>query len=206
MRTSQTTLSPSLRRGFESLRAQREAFFPTIEGFEVEMLWRRPTDTGWAIGDTVQHLCKTMRVYWFLIRVSWPVLYPMAWLFRNRSFERSTRDIFAEYQAAGKRMKATGLLVPHRPDRLPPLNELREELNAETNRMEGMLAGIPEGVAGHFRIFDPGVGSPNLIQRVQLLAFHERHHFKIMEDLIAQGATEFWKKDVRRKGLETSKA
>jgi hypothetical protein len=34
-----------------------------------------------------------------------------------------------------------------------------------------VLAGMADGVAVHFRVFDPGVGSPNLIQRVQLLAF-----------------------------------
>lgn len=59
--------------------------------------------------------------------------------------------------------------------------------------MEDLIAGMAEEVAGHFRIFDPGVGSPNLIQRVQLLAFHEQHHFKIIEHLIAGEAA--WKED-----------
>lgn len=50
--------------------------------------------------------------------------------------------------------------------------------------MEEMLATVPEGVAGHFRIFDPGVGSPNLIQRVRLVGFHEEHHFRIIRRLL----------------------
>jgi hypothetical protein len=46
---------------------------------------------------------------------------------------------------------------------LPSSHELREQLEVETGRMEEILAGMAEGVAGHYRIFDPGVGSPNLI-------------------------------------------
>lgn len=183
-----TLLSPSLQAGFERLHAQREAFFPMIKGVGVAKLWRRPTDADWPIGDTLLHLCKTMRVYRVFIGVSWPLLFPVAWLCRNRPFEQDTVDIFAENVEAGRRMKATRLLVPHRPDRLPSPHELHEQLEVQTDRMEDLLAGMAEGVAGHFRIFDPGVGSPNLIQRLQLLAFHERHHFKIIERLLISRA------------------
>ena len=89
------------------------------------------------------------------------------------------------------RMRVTPLLVPRRPNRMPALHELREQLEAETKKMENTLGGIAEGVAGHFRLFDPGVGSPNLVQRVQLLAFHERHHFKIIERLLTEGSAKF---------------
>lgn len=179
-----TLLSPSLHEGFATLDAQREIFFPILERAAATAVWRRPTDADWAVGDTLLHLCKTMQVYRLLIIVSWPVLFPIACLFRNRPFERSTADIFAEYQAAGKRMRATRVLVPRRADQLPSAQRLCEQLKAETSRMRDTLAGMTDGLAGHFRIFDPGVGSPNLIQRVQLLGFHERHHFKIMEGLL----------------------
>ena len=182
-----TLVSPSLQAGFKRLHAQREAFFPMIEDAGMAKLWRCPTETDWAIGDTLLHLCKTIRIYRVFIAVSWPALFPVAWLLRSRRFERGTVDIFAENAAAGRRMKATRLLVPYRPDRLPSSRELREQLEVQTDRMEDLLAGMAEGVAGHFRIFDPGVGSPNLIQRLQLLAFHERHHFKIIERLLARG-------------------
>ena len=88
--------------------------------------------------------------------------------------------------------------------RLPSLHELQDQLELETCRMKNMLARLTEGGAGHFRIFDPGVGSPNLIQRVQLLAFHERHHFKAMGHLIADQGLGFQKKVVRRNGPQAS--
>jgi hypothetical protein len=40
------------------------------------------------------------------------------------------------HQAAGKRMKAAWLLVPHRPNRLPSRDGLRKQLQAETIEME----------------------------------------------------------------------
>lgn len=83
-------------------------------------------------------------------------------------------------------MKATFLLLPRRPNRLPLAQELCEQLEAETSRMKDTLTGMSEEVAGHFRILDPAVGSPNLIQRVKLLGFHEQHHFRIMERLLAE--------------------
>ena len=91
-------------------------------------------------------------------------------------------------------MRASLLLVPHRPSRLASRDKLQDQLELETCRMKNMLARLTEGVAGHFRIFDPGVGSPNLIQRVQLLAFHERHHFKAMGHLIAEQGSVFKRK------------
>ena|SRR5215469_8150967 len=184
-----TLLSPSLHAGFEVLHAQREVFLPVLQYASGRTLWGRPSDSSWAVGDSLLHLCKTMRVYNILIRGSWPVLFPIAWLFQGRPFERGMRDIFAEYEAAGKRMKATPLLTPRRPDRWPSTQELWEQLEKETSKMEDTLARTPEEVAGHFRVFDPRIGSPNLIQRVQLLGFHERHHFKIMERLITAGGT-----------------
>ena len=187
----QTILSPSLRASVERLHTQRNAFFPVLDGVTAAMVWRRPRDTDWAAGDTLLHLCRAMRVYRLLIQISWPVLFPVAWLLRTRPFERDIVDIFSQYEAAGVRMRATPLLVPRRPNRLPALHELREQLEAETKKMENTLGGIAEGVAGHFRLFDPGVGSPNLVQRVQLLAFHERHHFKIIERLLTEGSAKF---------------
>jgi hypothetical protein len=58
-----TLLSPSLQAGFGRLFAQREVFFPMIEGAGMTTLWRRPTEADWAVGDTLLHLCKTMGVY-----------------------------------------------------------------------------------------------------------------------------------------------
>lgn len=139
-----------------------------------------------------------------LTRLSLPGLFPVDWLLLNRPFDRNAVDLFAEYQAAGKRMRASLPLVPHRPSRLASLHELQDQLELETCRMKNMLARLTEGVAGHFRIFDPGVRSPNLIQRVQLLALHERHHFKAMGHLIAEPGLGFQKKVVRRNGPQAS--
>lgn len=144
--------SPSLCAAFERLHAQRGDFFPMIEGMG---RWHRPSNADWAVRDTILHVCKTMRIYRQLTRLSLPGLLPVAWLLRNRPFDRNAVDLFSEYQAAGKRMRASLLLVPHRPSRLPSLHELQDQLKLETCRMKTMLTRLTEGVARHFRIFDP---------------------------------------------------
>jgi hypothetical protein len=56
---------------------------------------------------------------------------------------------------------------------------------------------VNKGIS-HYRIFDPGVSSPNLIRRVQWLAFHERHRFNIIKRLLTGGANLDGGEDVRR--------
>lgn len=177
--------SPSLRAAFEAIHAQRTSFFLVVGNLGDKALWRRPADGVWSVGESLDHLYRTMRVYRLAVRVSWPFLLPVAWFYRSQPFERTAVDIFAEREKAGRKMKATLLLRPKYPSAKPSsLAALKQQLEAETRNMEEMLMKMPEGVAGHFRIFDPGVGSPNLIHRVQLLGFHEGHHFRIIHHLL----------------------
>jgi hypothetical protein len=45
---------------------------------EMQTLWHRPSNADWAVGDTILHLCKTVRIYRRLTRLSSPGLFPVA--------------------------------------------------------------------------------------------------------------------------------
>lgn len=80
-------------------------------------------------------------------------------------------------------MKAPWILVPSKKigysmDR----KELEQLLLNETNEMKVLVKNIEENIAGHIVFFDPIANYPNLIQAIQLLAIHEKHHFIIIEN------------------------
>lgn len=60
--------------------------------------------------------------------------------------------------------------------------ELEQLLLNETNELQALVKNIEEDIAGHIVFFDPIAHYPNLIQAIQLLAIHEKHHFIIMEN------------------------
>ncbi|WP_245579660.1 hypothetical protein [Alteribacter aurantiacus] len=53
--------------------------------------------------------------------------------------------------------------------------------NRETKKLEAQVLSITEEVAGHIRYPDPIADYPNVIQSIDLLGIHERHHFQLCE-------------------------
>lgn len=62
------------------------------------------------------------------------------------------------------------------------VTQLEELLTRETNEIKKLVQNIEENVAGHIVFLDPIAHYPNLIQSIQLLAIHEKHHFMIMKN------------------------
>lgn len=60
--------------------------------------------------------------------------------------------------------------------------ELEELLSRETDEIKKLVQNIEENIAGHIVFLDPIAHYPNLIQSIQLLAIHEKHHFMIMKN------------------------
>ena len=80
-------------------------------------------------------------------------------------------------------MKAPWILVPSKKV-YQSLNvtELEALLAHETDEIKKLVQNIEENIAGHIVFLDPIAHYPNLIQSIQLLAIHEKHHFIIMRN------------------------
>lgn len=61
------------------------------------------------------------------------------------------------------------------------VTQLEQLLTRETDEIKKLVQNIEENIAGHIVFLDPIAHYPNLIQSIQLLAIHEKHHFMIME-------------------------
>jgi len=61
-------------------------------------------------------------------------------------------------------------------------DDIEQLLVNETSAMQELVKNIEEDIAGHIVFPDPIAHYPNLIQSIQLLAIHEKHHFTIIKE------------------------
>lgn len=80
-------------------------------------------------------------------------------------------------------MRALGILVPPSKIRFTlDSDEIEHLLVNETSAMQKLVKNMEEDIAGHIVFPDPIAHYPNLIQSIQLLAIHEKHHFRMMAE------------------------
>ncbi|MGE6256764.1 DinB family protein [Heyndrickxia sporothermodurans] len=175
--------SESMSKYFHTLTQQRDQFMLKIQSLPQEKLWYRKEDGKWSIGEHLYHLYLMLRMLKVATKFSF-ILIPFARMKRNTLFETEIHDIYTEFKnKKGRGMKAPRILVPpkkiyHSMDEI----ELEQLLLSETNEMEAVVKNIEEDIAGHIVFLDPIAKYPNLIQAIQLLAIHEKHHFNIIEN------------------------
>jgi len=61
-------------------------------------------------------------------------------------------------------------------------DDIEQLLVNETSAMQELVKNIEEDIAGHIVFPDPIAHYPNLIQSIQLLTIHEKHHFTIIKE------------------------
>jgi len=175
--------SESLSKHFHTLSQQRDPIMLKIQSLPQEKLWDRKEDGKWSIGEHLYHLYLILRMLKVATKFSF-ILIPYAKIKRNSPFPTEIHDIYTEFkEKKGRGMKAPWILVP--PKRIRHSmdgKEIERLLLNETNEMKALVKNMEEDIAGHIVFLDPIANYPNLIQAIQLLAIHEKHHFRIIED------------------------
>lgn len=175
--------SESMSQHFHILSEQRDLFMPKIQSLSLEKLWYRKEEGKWSIGEHLYHLYLIIRMLKVATKCSY-VLIPYAKMRRKKPFPTEIHDIYIEFQEKkGRGMRAPFILVP--PKRIRhamDAQELIQLLLKETNEMRAAV----EHIEGHIVFLDPIAKYPNLIQSIQLLVIHERHHFRIIENSYKQ--------------------
>lgn len=175
--------SENISKHFHTLHVQRNQFLPKLYSLSHEQLWYRKEDGKWSIGEHFYHLYLITRMLKVAIKFSFTLI-PYAKLRKNIPFATEIHDIYAEYKEKhGKGMKAPWILIPSKKVYYSMnVNELEELLSRETDEIKKLVQNIEEDIAGHIVFSDPIAHYPNLIQSIQLLAIHEKHHFSIMKN------------------------
>ncbi|WP_155590019.1 DinB family protein [Lysinibacillus cavernae] len=179
--------SNSMAKHFLTLQEQRTHYLPAIHALSKEELWRRTLEDKWSIGEHFYHLYLIFKMLHKATKYSFFLL-PIAKMRRNKPFATEIHNIFEEYQAnKGKGMRAPGILVPPKKIRFAlSSHDIEQLLLNETLALQQFVKDIEEDIAGHIIFPDPIANYPNLIQAIQLLAIHERHHFEIVGKMIGK--------------------
>lgn len=174
--------SNSMAHHFHTLQEQRSHYLPCIQSLSQEQLWHREKEGKWSIGEHFYHLTLILKMLRAATKCSL-LLTPYAKMRRNKPFTTEIHDIYEEYKnKKGRGMRAPGILVPPSKIRFTlNCDEIEQLLVNETNAMQELVKNIEKDIAGHIVFPDPIAHYPNLIQSIQLLAIHEKHHFRIME-------------------------
>ncbi|MED0937415.1 hypothetical protein COE20_25980 [Bacillus cereus] len=174
--------SENISKHFHTLHEQRNEFLPQLHPLSQEELWYRTEDKKWSTGEHFYHLYLIAKMLKVAIKFSL-TLVPYAKLRKNAPFATDIHDIYAEYKEKhGKGMKAPWILIPSKKVYYSMnVTELEQLLTRETDEIKKLVQNIEENIAGHIVFLDPIAHYPNLIQSIQLLAIHEKHHFMIMK-------------------------
>ncbi|PAV28598.1 hypothetical protein CIL05_14975 [Virgibacillus profundi] len=173
---------------FHKLQQQREAFYHKLSINEIGA-WVKPKPDKWSVGETLYHLVLMVRMFRRFSGLYIPVMTPVAHLRKNKAYQTEIHDIYKEYnQKKRKPMKAPFVIDP--PAELEnkrSIEEIKKMLEEETNQLISLTSHVDERIAGQIYYPDPIAHYPNLIQCIHLLAIHENHHYKLVEEYFDMG-------------------
>jgi hypothetical protein len=160
------------------LEDQREAFFAQLRTVPERRLWERPEPKRWAPAEHIDHARVLTRCLRRILSLAWTVGRPYGLLRRGRHYEATIDDV---YERPDFPLRLGWLWPPkHRPDRPIPLSTLQCLFEREHGRLHTFFAGKDERVLGQIRLYDPAIGWVNPIQGLRIVAYHDAHHFAIV--------------------------
>ncbi len=172
---------------FQKIYKQREAMIEELTHFQSKE-WIRPYEDKWSWGETYYHLYLMIKWFRRVSKVYVPLARPVGTLRKDKPYETCSFDVYARYKEKNKKpMKAPFILIPPEYKKINvSFDWLLEEIEKETKLLESVVSNISDDEAGHIRFLDPLANNPNLIQGIDLLGIHERHHFLLCQKYYRQ--------------------
>ncbi len=164
------------------LDAQREAIFAELAAVEVARLWQRPGPKEWSVGEHLAHATAVLRSFRQMFQAFWAVLAPVGYLRRGRPYETEIDDVYARPDFPLN----VGWMWPPKvtPERPAALAVLREMMAAEHGRVRRFYTDKDVRVLGNTPLYDPAIGSLNMIQALRVGVHHDEHHFATIRRLL----------------------
>lgn len=173
---------------FDRMVSQREEVFAALAGLTDAQLWFRAAPDEWSIGENVDHLRAVYLAFLPWLRAAWAVLHPLARLRRAKPYRIEIDNVYRRPSFPQK----VGWLFPSRytPHRPAPLDVLYAGVHEAHAQASAFYAGKDPDVLGHVVLWDPAIGSVNLIQALRVAVFHDEVHIDSIRQMIKAGRDE----------------
>lgn len=157
------------------LDAQREAAFAALDAVSDEQIWQRPAPKEWCIGEILNHNTLVIASILPFVRFAWWAFRWWGRLRRGRPYQTDTHDVYREETFP---MWVGFVWTPrHNPRRPVPLEQLKAETRGLHQQVRDFYTGKDEAVLGHVSLYDPLIGSLNLIVCLRVGLYHDQLHY-----------------------------
>jgi hypothetical protein len=161
-----------------------DACLALLEGISDDLLWWRPAPREWSIGQTLDHLRVFNASMLRIFGIAWTVELLWARLRRSRPY---AVDIENHYARPDFPMNTGWIWAPrHTPEKPLPFSALKDRLTAIQQRIHEFYLSRDPDLLGHITLYDPVMGSMNLIQALRLGIYHDELHYDVVERLLAE--------------------
>lgn len=154
--------------------SQRQELYTQLGGIPAELVWKRPEAGAWSIGENLDHLRVIYESFLSLFNFAWVILQPWAKLTRNRP---CILEIDNVYRRPGFPQKVGWIWPPkYKPENPLPLDTLRNNLEKTHARVAEFYLSKDSDLLAHTPLYDPAIGSLNLIQALRVGVYHDSMH------------------------------
>jgi len=163
---------------------KRDACYARLAGISDDLLWWRPAPREWSIGQNLDHLRVFNGSMRTIFGIAWTVEQPWARFRRNKPY---AVEIENHYARPDFPMNTGWIWAPrHTPERPLPLSALKDRLRDIHQWIEVFYSRRDPHLLGHVTLYDPVMGSMNLIQALRLGIYHDELHYDVLDRLLSQ--------------------
>ncbi len=168
----------------EMMDHQRESLFMILEGLDQEVLWQRPAEDEWSIGENLDHLRVINSRTLTLFKITWAFLFTIAKMRWDKPYQTDIDNVF---KRPGFPLNTGWIWSPkYKPGNPTTLSVLEENLAKTHQEVREFFSGKDEDLLGHVSLWDPAMGWLNLILALRVGLYHDELHIEQIEDVLGQ--------------------
>lgn len=166
------------------MHAQREGCFQLLANIGETTLWQKPGQKEWSIGENLDHLRVIYASTFRLLKGAYRLLRPIASLRRARPYQVEIDNV---YRRPGFPQNVGWMWPPkYTPSTPVALSVLYDNLLNEHRIVEAFYTGHPADLLGHIVVWDPAIGTLNLIQALRVGIYHDEMHYQQISETLAK--------------------
>jgi hypothetical protein len=172
----------AIKNHLDLLETQRSSIFASLIDVPDERIWQPPAEREWCVGEILDQMQVIYRSFLPVVRLAYFLLLPPAWLRRNQPYATEIDDVYRRPSMP----QNVGWLWPPRytPRRPTSIEILRKNLTKQHMNAAHFFLSRPPDLLGNVKVFDPPIGWLNLIQTLQVAAYHDRLHIEQIESVL----------------------